>query len=61
MTMNAKCEGLDPLGTTQGGLGSLAAPLPAGEYGLAVSALAASGQVVGMATADIIELGITDS
>jgi len=72
--LTAKCEDLDPLGVTMGGLGSLAAPLPAGDYALAVSAFAASGEVVGMTTddvlaeapnklrlsADIIELSITN-
>jgi hypothetical protein len=72
--LTAKCEALDPLGTTMGGLGSFAAPLPAGEYGLVVGAFAASGEMVGMATdevyveapnklrlsADIIELSITN-
>jgi len=72
--LTAKCEDLDPLGVTSGGLGSLAAPLPAGDYALAVSAFAASGEVVGMTTddvlaeapnklrlsADIVELSITN-
>jgi len=52
--LTARCEALDPLGVTQGGLGSLAAPLPAGDYGLAVSAFAASGDVVGMTTDDVL-------
>ena len=73
-TLSAKCEALDPLGVTQGGLGSLAAPLLAGDYALAVSAVAGSGEVVGTTTdsvfveapnklrlsADIIELSITN-